>query len=149
MLLAIVLVQERHDTNGQRTMKRQGFTLIELLIVVVVIGILASIAVPQFSRVRDKAFLASMKSDLKNYVTAQESYYADYLTYGTSTNLLASGEFSNSTNVNLVGAVATSTGWSATATHANLGASPICGVYAGNAAAPNAALSADGEVGCW
>ncbi len=47
-------------------MNRKGFTLIELLIVVVIIGILAAIAIPKFANTKEKAYLASMKSDLRD-----------------------------------------------------------------------------------
>ncbi|HJQ66607.1 MAG TPA: prepilin-type N-terminal cleavage/methylation domain-containing protein, partial [Gemmatimonadales bacterium] len=50
---------------------RRGFTLIELLIVVVIIGILASIAIPKFVNTKEKAYIASMKSDLRNLATAE------------------------------------------------------------------------------
>ena len=56
---------------------RKGFTLIELLIVVVIIGILAAIAIPKFANTKEKAVVASMKSDLRNLVTAQEGFFAD------------------------------------------------------------------------
>ena len=56
---------------------RKGFTLIELLIVVVIIGILAAIAIPKFASTKEKAYLASMKSDLRNLATAQEAFAAD------------------------------------------------------------------------
>jgi len=56
---------------------RKGFTLIELLIVVVIIGILAAIAIPKFSNTKDKAYVAAMKSDLRNLATYQEQYAAD------------------------------------------------------------------------
>ena len=71
-------------------MNRKGFTLIELLIVVVIIGILAAIAIPKFASTKQKAYLASMKSDLRNLTTAQEAYFSDSLRYiitGTATNL--------------------------------------------------------------
>ncbi|HTS88411.1 MAG TPA: prepilin-type N-terminal cleavage/methylation domain-containing protein, partial [Gemmatimonadales bacterium] len=55
-------------------MSKKGFTLIELLIVVVIIGILAAIAIPKFANTKQKAIVASMKSDLRNLVTAQEAF---------------------------------------------------------------------------
>jgi prepilin-type N-terminal cleavage/methylation domain-containing protein len=68
---------------------RKGFTLIELLIVVVIIGILAAIAIPKFAATKDKAKLASVQNDLRNSVTAQEAYFADWATYGTLANIQA------------------------------------------------------------
>src|SRR6476660_7196541 len=56
---------------------RKGFTLIELLIVVVIIGILAAIAIPKFANTKEKAYIAAMKSDLRNMVTAEEQHAAD------------------------------------------------------------------------
>ena len=50
-----------------------GFTLIELLIVVVIIGILASIAIPKFANTKQKAYEASMRTDLKNLSSAMRS----------------------------------------------------------------------------
>ena len=63
--------------------RRRGFTLIELLLVVVIIGILAAIAVPKFAATKDKAKLASVRTDLRNVETAEESYFSDYNVYGT------------------------------------------------------------------
>ena len=65
-------------------MNRKGFTLIELLIVVVIIGILAAIAIPKFANTKEKAYIASMKSDLRNLVTAEEAYFADSIKYTTN-----------------------------------------------------------------
>jgi type IV pilus assembly protein PilA len=56
---------------------KKGFTLIELLIVVVIIGILAAIAIPKFANTKDKAYVAAMKSDLRNLATYEEQYAAD------------------------------------------------------------------------
>ena len=66
-------------------MNRKGFTLIELLIVVVIIGILAAIAIPKFANTKEKAYIASMKSDLRNLVTAEEAYFADSIKYTGTT----------------------------------------------------------------
>ena len=59
----------------------KGFTLIELLIVVAIIGILAAIAIPQFSSYRVKSYNTAAVSDMKNVKTALEAYYADNQKY--------------------------------------------------------------------
>ncbi len=59
----------------------KGFTLVELLVVVAIIGILAAIAIPQFSSYRKKAYDSTAKSDLRNLVSAEEAYYADNQVY--------------------------------------------------------------------
>ena len=61
---------------------KQGFTLIELLIVVAIIGILAAIAIPQFSAYRVRGYNSTAISDMKNAKTAEESLYADNQCYG-------------------------------------------------------------------
>jgi type IV pilus assembly protein PilA len=59
----------------------KGFTLIELLIVVAIIGILAAIAIPQFSSYRQKAYNSAAQADVKNAKTALESAFADNQAY--------------------------------------------------------------------
>jgi len=109
--------------------KKDGFTLIELLIVVVIIGILASIAIPKFSAVREKAFFAAMKSDLKNLANLQDVYYNDNYTYSTDPAALG---FTNSEGVVITFSEGTNTGWSATASHLGV-PGQSCGVYHGGA----------------
>ena len=63
--------------------KENGFTLIELLVVIAIIGVLAAIAIPQFSSYRQRAFDARSKNDLVSLATAEEAYYVDYEVYKT------------------------------------------------------------------
>ena len=71
----------------------RGFTLIELLIVVVIIGLLASIAIPKFSATKDKAKMASVKTDIRNIMTAEEAYFADFNTFGDLGQLMSASNF--------------------------------------------------------
>ena len=111
-------------------MKKRGFTLIELLIVVVIIGILASIAIPKFSSVRDKAFMAAVKADLRNLANLQDVYYNDNYTYTTSTSDVG---YQPSEGVVVTIGEATNLGWSATGAHLGW-AGETCAIYHGNAA---------------
>jgi type IV pilus assembly protein PilA len=93
----------------------KGFTLIELLIVVVIIGILAAIAIPKFANTKEKAYIASMKSDLRNLVTAQEAYFSDNnSTYAGSTTAMGTN-YKGSTGVTVTINSSTNTGWAASA----------------------------------
>ena len=66
------------------TSANAGFTLLELIVVVAVLGILAAIAIQQFSLFRSRAVDAAMRSDLKNGALAMESYYGEFLDYPTT-----------------------------------------------------------------
>jgi len=57
--------------------------LIELLIVIAIIAILAAIAIPQFLKYKQGAYLDSVRSDVKNAVTAMEAYQATNGNYPT------------------------------------------------------------------
>jgi type IV pilus assembly protein PilA len=56
---------------------QEGFTLIELMIVIAIIGILAAIAIPQFTVYKAKGYNAASKSDLKIAYTAAQAYFND------------------------------------------------------------------------
>ena len=112
-----------------RVTNRSGFTLVELLIVVVVIGILATIAIPKFSAMREKSYIAAVTSDLKNLASQQEIYLSNNYTYSTA---IADLDLLVTTQVSITIAEATGQGWAATGTHTGLSGRQ-CGMFFGNA----------------
>ena len=95
----------------------KGFTLIELLVVVAIIGILAAIAIPQFSAYRAQGFNARASSDLRNLATAQEAYFAANASY---TNVLDDlTGFKQSPGVDVQVTSTTSTSFAASASHSS------------------------------
>lgn len=104
-------------------MKREhGFTLIELLVVVAIIGVLAAIAIPQFSSYRQRAFDSRAKSDIVALATAEEAYFVDSEVYKACTSAancktLLPG-FVASNGVTVAATVPAATYFTATANHA-------------------------------
>ena len=121
-------------------MTRSGFTLIELLIVVVIIGVLASIAIPKFANTKEKAYLTQMKSDLRNLVTAEEAYFADSIAY---TSDLGSA-YRTSTGVLGPTITTTGDGWTAWVSHS--ATTRTCAIFAGSTSLAPAIK--EGEVRC-
>ncbi|MFQ5689645.1 MAG: type IV pilin protein [Gemmatimonadota bacterium] len=100
-----------------------GFTLIELLITIVIVGILAQIAFSKFFYTKDRAFKATLQSDLRNMAVAQEAYYDANQRYASTLGQLSS-HITSSLNVTIQIDSATATGWGAQATHS--GSSWVC-----------------------
>src|SRR5687767_15567259 len=78
--------------------RRSGFTLIELLMVIVIIGVLAAIAMPKFSKTRERAHFKAMMSDLRQLMTQQETYWSNSLNgyvYASNLALLPNYETSS------------------------------------------------------
>ncbi|HSH31780.1 MAG TPA: prepilin-type N-terminal cleavage/methylation domain-containing protein [Candidatus Saccharimonadales bacterium] len=71
--------------------KQEGFTLLELLIVIVIIGILAVLIVPNLASGPQRARDGQRKSDLRNIKTALETYYNDKNSYPATTGDLTTG----------------------------------------------------------
>ena len=125
---------------------RKGFTLIELLIVVVIIGILAAIAIPKFTNTKERAVVASMKSDLRNLASAQEAFWVENRTYYAGVIPAAGFQFKTSSGVTVAIVSSTDAGWSARAT-----AVPItttqCVIFYGTTA-PIPPATTDAAVAC-
>ena len=102
--------------------ERNGFTLIELLIVMVIIGVLAAVAIPKFANTKERAFVATMKADLRNLATYEERFAVDSSgTYfsGTATRTAGLLGFEASQNVTVTATAISgpSATWTAVATH--------------------------------
>ncbi len=137
-----------------RNTTRKGFTLIELLIVVVIIGILAAIAIPKFANTKEKAYLASMKSDLRNIATVQEGYFADNQVYATmaASNLAGTAtpdpltSFVPSAGVTIASTPSAGAGWNATAGHS--ATTRTCDIFIGSAPGSAGIATVEGEPKC-
>jgi prepilin-type N-terminal cleavage/methylation domain-containing protein len=129
-----------------RASRPSGFTIIELLVVLLIIGVLASIAIPKFRGVKTKTNVTTMKTDLRNLVTAQEAYLASAGTYYDGPVPAVGTSFSVSAGVSVTLLDVTSSGWAATATHE--GAPDwVCAVFFGTAA-PVAPATDEGRIAC-
>jgi type IV pilus assembly protein PilA len=105
----------RRTTSRNAGLDYKGFTLIELLIVVVIIGILAVLAIPKFANTKEKALVASMKSDLRNLAGAQEAYWNENQTYYAGAIPNPALKFSVSPGVTVSIINSNAAGWSAKA----------------------------------
>jgi type IV pilus assembly protein PilA len=134
-----------HSSVPNMRKSRRGFTLIELLIVVVIIGILAAIAIPKFANTKSKAYIAAMKSDLRNLVTAEEAYFADSAVYASDTT--KGMKFKPSTGVAMPIITVFAGSWLATNTHTQLPGGFSCGIGV-NTTNPVVSAAGDGEPTC-
>ena len=123
----------------------RGFTLIELVIVTVILGVLAAIAIPKFSSTKEKTYLASMKSDLRNLLTAQEIYLSDEATYYDGAVPSAVLAYRVTSGVSITLSNVTVGGWAAVTSHGLT--VKTCAVFMGTAPVTAPAI-AEGQVRC-
>ena len=97
---------------------RKGFTLIELVVVVLVIGILATIVIAKFINAKESAYVAAMKSDLRNFAVYEQNYSVDNAGGYFSGNGVAQG-FTATPDITVTATVAAGTPptWQAVAVH--------------------------------
>lgn len=123
-----------------RLAQATGVTMGALLVV--------GLARPGIRCTKEGAYLASMKSDLRNLMTAQEVYFADHGTFAGSLEAFGENQYMTSTGVSIVIEEATAGGWRAIATHSRT--SKPCGMFVGDVAPPPEMKDAvEAEPRCW
>lgn len=135
-----------------RGIQDEGFTLIELMIVVVVIGILATLAIPRYGNSRQRAARTAGITDLRNLATQEERFHSENGRYG-DLNDTASLRFTLSPGnsavaLTITGAPPGSGGFNATL---EIPGSQTCGVVVGAATRPTGMPTTvqQGTPACW
>jgi Tfp pilus assembly protein PilE len=133
--------------------------MVELLVVITVIGILATVGMARFAHVKDRARVATLRADLRNLMTAQETHYVDFGAYASSVASAGSATTSTIVFQQTEGSDApvlvalAGDGYNATITTQRTATPKSCAVSVGGSApwprsVGGAVLASDGEIVC-
>lgn len=126
-------------------MGRYGFTLVELLMGMAIVGLLAALAIPRWSRMTQRSMVAAMRAEIRNLAVLEESHFYDLAVYTDDLTLLGNRGFVATPGVQLQIREATNSGWSVSASHAST--AQECHLFVGSAA-PVGSATEDGRVDC-
>lgn len=124
------------------TARRDGFTIIEMLAVMVVIGVLATIAFARLQSSKDKAVVAGMVSDLHAVAEEQEAYYFQNRSYSPTIDSLNPNPTQGNVPVVVSGGAS---GWSGSISNPKV--AKQCYIFVGTAA-PLGSATTDGIIDC-
>ncbi len=117
--------------------------MLEKVVLAGVVALGIGAAIPFGGVLRDRKYINQMKVELRAVATQQESYLYDHAVYAGVEELLFTDTLV--ANITIVIREATTTGWSATASHQQSGVQ--CSLFAGNAA-PVGGATEEGIVAC-
>lgn len=121
----------------------EGFTLLELIVVTVILGLLATFAIQGYGKIKERAYVAAMKADLRNLVTAEVVYSTDSLRFTTA---IGSGGLTYQVSTGNTGPSIALTGDGFTAQIGNSNTSRTCVIFMGST--PVAPATNEGEPAC-
>jgi prepilin-type N-terminal cleavage/methylation domain-containing protein len=125
-----------------RPLRPSGFTFVEILVVLIVLGILATLAFNRLQANKEKAVVAAMEHDLRAIAFEQEAYYFQNRRYADQLTLLPNNPSPGNTITIVEG---TSSGWSGQVT--NPKTSKVCAIVVGSAA-PIGSAQPDKGISC-
>jgi prepilin-type N-terminal cleavage/methylation domain-containing protein len=123
-------------------MRERGYTLVELLVVMVLMGLLATLVTKAVTK-KATAAQAVLKSDLRNLAVAEEAYFSDHRAYADVVDAL---EYAGSKGVTFE-LRGNATGWAARASH-DLTPDYTCALYLGDSVEPFEPATEEGKLRC-